>query len=153
MTILISQKAKVRMAGSSNAHFRAVDAAHRAAGHHYPPPATRQSLAHGSLRLAAIAAIALAAGCADLRWHKDGAGAAALEQDLAECRGEARIRAGPSLSALEAVSPRIVGLDATGRAVSGGHGRLDSERFLLEHDLTRICMRGKGYELVPVEKR
>jgi hypothetical protein len=101
----------------------------------------------------ALAALALAAGCADLSWHKEGASAATLEQDLAECRGEARINAGPDARFLRPDAGRIVGLDAAGRPAPGSSGALNTDRFLAEHDLTRICMQRKGYELVPVRKR
>ena len=114
----------------------------------HPLSATRAS---PSLWLGA-AAVTLAAACADLQWHKAGASAQALEQDLAECRGEARINAGPDSRSLGAGLPRVVGADAIGRPMMGTPGRLDSDRFLVEHDLTRICMQRRGYELVPAGK-
>lgn len=95
------------------------------------------------------AAVILLAGCADLRWHREGASAAALERDLAECRSEARFRAGPDAGTPGAGLPRLVGLDALGRPMMTTPGRLDSDRFLVEHDLTRHCMDRKGYALVP----
>lgn len=98
-------------------------------------------------------AIALAAGCADLQWHKQGAAPAALEQDLAECRGEARLNAGPDPRFVRPDAGRIVGVDAAGRPAPSSSGRLDSDRFLAEHDLTRICMQRRGYELVPATSR
>jgi hypothetical protein len=93
------------------------------------------------------------AGCADLRWHKDGANAAAMERDLAECRGEARINAGPHVRGGGSDLPRVVGADRIGRPVMANPGGLDSDRFLVENDFTRQCMGRKGYELVPVEPR
>src|SRR5687767_782622 len=84
-------------------------------------------------------------GCADLQWQKDGASAQALETDLAECRGEARRNAGPDLRLIQPDAGRIQGMDAAFRP-SAGSGRLDGDRFLAEHDLTRICMQRRGYE-------
>ena len=102
---------------------------------------------------AAIVCLLFAAGCADLRWHKDGADAAALERDLGECQQQARAQAArESWSPWLAGSP-VIGVDAQGRANLSQPGRLDTDRFLREHDLARACMRGRGYELVPAEKR
>jgi hypothetical protein len=105
-------------------------------------------------RLSAIAVgVLLAAGCADLRWHKPGADAAALEEDFAQCRAEARLRT-PRFSSPYATDwPRVVGADALGRPVVSPFSRLDSDAFLVEHDLTRQCMNAKGYELVPDKDR
>jgi hypothetical protein len=44
-------------------------------------------------------------------------------------------------------------VDALGRPLMGASNRLDTERMLLEHDLLGVCMRNKGYELVPVKDR
>jgi hypothetical protein len=111
-----------------------------------------QSPAPGGWRLAALGAGLICCACADLQWHKDGAGAQALETDLAECRGEARRNAAPDLRLIQPDAGRIQGMDAASRP-SASSGRLDGERFLVEHDLTRICMQRRGYELVPAQKR
>ena len=96
------------------------------------------------LRLSAVAVALHAAGCADLRWHKQGVDAAALDRDLG---------ARHEIGAFAPDTPRVVGVDAQGRPLAGAANRLGTDRMLLEHDLLGICMRGKGYELVPVEKR
>lgn len=103
--------------------------------------------------LSAAALIALAAGCAELQWQKEGATAEATENDLAECRGEARINAGPDARFVRPDAGRIVGLSAGGRPVPGSAGALHTDRFIAEHDLTRTCMQRKGYELAPAVKR
>jgi hypothetical protein len=102
---------------------------------------------------AAAVVLLLAAGCADLRWHKDGADVNALDRDLEDCRQTARAQAareawppGPSM-------PRIVGTDVQGRAIVSSISQVNTDQFLAEHDLARQCMSGKGYKLVPVEKR
>lgn len=104
-------------------------------------------------RLAAISAGLLCGACADLQWHKAGATAEALETDLAECRGEARRNAGPDPRFLRPDAGRIVGIDSASRPVPASSGRLDGDRFLVEHDLTRICMQRRGYELVAATSR
>ena len=106
----------------------------------------------GVHRRLSAAALLLLVGCADLRWHKDGADAAALERDLAECRQEAHLQA-----ERQAVPPtpgtRIVGVDRLGRPIIGQPERIESDRAMVEHDLARHCMGRKGYKLVPVEQR
>ncbi len=116
-------------------------------------PFSRRSLMTGGRRLAAISAGLLCGACADLQWHKAGTTAETLETDLADCRGEARRNAGPDPRLVRPDAGRIIGLDAASRPVTASSGRLDGDRFLAEHDLTRICMNRRGYELAPLEKR
>ena len=99
-----------------------------------------------------IASIALVGGCADLSWHKAGATAEATERDLAECRGEARLGGGPDMRLIRPDAGRAQGLSASQLAPATAN-RLDGERFLAEHDLTRTCMNRRGYELGPTGKR
>jgi len=94
---------------------------------------------------------AFLAGCAEAHWHKAGAEAAVREQDLAQCRQtaqlEARYQTVPTLG-----SQVMIGADPQGRPIVK-QGMPDTDRFLLEQDLVRACMRGRGYELVPADKR
>lgn len=117
----------------------------------------RQDLARictGRVRLPAIAlALLVAAGCGGLRWHKPGASASMLEQDLSECTAQARLRSSHFARPFAPDWPRVIGMDARGRPVTAPYDRLDTDRFLYEHDLTRNCMSGKGYDLVPAGKR
>ena len=98
-----------------------------------------------------LGAAALAA-CAELEWDKPGAGPRALAQDLDECRQSARMRAVQEAWPYSLLAPRVVGVDRDGRLIVVQPPPHDTERFLLEQDLTRTCMREKGYELVPVTK-
>ena len=102
-------------------------------------------------RSSAAALVLLTCACADLRWHKDGADAAALGRDLDECRQLARVQASREAWPPGASVPRIVGTDAQGHAIMGTPGPGESDRFLAEYDLERQCMSGKGYELVPAK--
>jgi hypothetical protein len=97
--------------------------------------------------------ISLLAGCAELRWHKDGADAAALERDLAECRQQAQARAERLSTPKSGTGPRVVGVDGKGRAVISQPGQIDTGQFVAEHDLTRHCMGQKGWKLVPAEEQ
>lgn len=107
----------------------------------------------GVYRRAAVVVLTIPVfGCAELRWHKDGADAAALERDLAECRREAHVQA-DRRTAPSAPGPRIVGVDALGRPIIAPPEQHERERFMAEHDLTRYCMGKRGYKLVPVENR
>jgi hypothetical protein len=99
-----------------------------------------------------LAPALMLAGCADLQWHKAGASAQAMESDLADCRGQARLGTGPDTKLLRTDAGRLVGLTSSSISPAAS-GRLDGERFLAEHDLTRICMNRRGYELAPAEKR
>jgi len=121
----------------------------------FPSPALPFSRSTGisSSRLAAAAAIVLAAGCADLQWQKGGGSPAALERDQAECRDQARLRARSEAPLFGQPPPAPVGMDSRGRAVTGRAARYDTDRALIEHDLMRACMRERGYELEPVEKQ
>jgi len=103
--------------------------------------------------LSAVSLFALlAAGCAQLEWHKPGAGPRALEQDLAECRQTARLRAAREAWPYSLLAPRVVGVDRAGRLIVVQPPPHYTERFLLEQDLARACMREKGYALVPAGK-
>lgn len=103
-------------------------------------------------RLSAASAVALwMAGCAELHWHKPGTTQANVDQELEQCRQDAGLQAGRELlPAL--ISPLVVGADPQGRPIVVQSHQHDAERLLLEQELTRTCMRGKGYELVPREK-
>jgi hypothetical protein len=72
-----------------------------------------------------------------------------LEQDLAKCRAEARLGAGPDPRLVRADPGRILGMDGAGRPTAGSSGRVEADRFLVEHDLARICMNRRGYDLAP----
>jgi hypothetical protein len=101
-----------------------------------------------ALRLSIATAVAvLGAGCAEMHWQKPGTAQATLDEDLTRCRQEARLRAGqqqvPALA-----TPPVIGADPQGRPVVVQAHQRQSERLLNEQDLTRTCMRDKGYELV-----
>jgi hypothetical protein len=87
-----------------------------------------------------------------MRWSKPGADPAKLEEDLAQCRGEARLQAArESAPRLPGSSP-VLRTDAMGRPVVAQPGSRGTDSLVLEQDLTGACMRGKGYALGPVEK-
>ena len=96
----------------------------------------------------ALLAVALA-GCADLRWHKPGVDAAALEKDSRECRQLARLQSEHQAWSFGFAPGQVIGVDRAGRPMLLHPFPRDSDRFLLEQDLARSCMRGKGYELAP----
>ena len=100
--------------------------------------------------VAALLAVALAA-CADLQWHRPGAKPEERQQDLEQCRQEARLQSAQRTWPAGSM-PQITGVDRQGRVIVAQPYSRDTERFLLEQDLTRICMRGMGYALVPAGK-
>jgi len=104
-------------------------------------------------QLAAAAAIVLAAGCASLQWHKPGTDAAALARDLAECRHSGRTQAQTETLPRAFTSPTPLATTPRAQPVVIGSNQRDADILLLEQDLTRACMEGKGYRLVPAEDR
>ena len=100
------------------------------------------------LRLAA-AAVMLAAGCASLQWHKPGTDAAALAHDLAECRHSGRTQAQTETLPRAFTSPTPFATTPRAQPVVIGSNQRDADILLLEQDLTRACMEGKGYKLAP----
>ena len=111
------------------------------------------------IRLVAVLLLAPLTGCAapaDTRWHKPGTDTAALERDLSTCTQEARLQArraevpSAGLATLPGAPP-VIGTDTQGRPVQAPRHPRETDRFLAEHDLTRICMRARGYERIPVE--
>ena len=106
--------------------------------------------ASSTILLAAI----FAAGCAEMTWHKEGTEAAALAEDLDGCRQQARLRAYQEAWPFGLINNwRVVGMGAAGQPVVAYQNHFETDRFLLEHDLANFCMRGKGYDLVPVPKK
>jgi hypothetical protein len=86
----------------------------------------------------------LLAGCAPLEWQKAGAPDEEIERDQARCtaeaRSEARLRTPPRPSQ-QAVTDRL------GRVVAVQPASPEMERFAIEQDLIRECMRSLGYTL------
>ena len=110
-------------------------------------------LATSVWRLAALTALVVSAGCAEMRWSKPGADSAKLEEDLAQCRGEARLQASRESAPHMPGAPPLLVMDAQGRAVAAPARTRGTDSLVLEQDLTGSCMRGKGYELAPVAQQ
>jgi len=97
---------------------------------------------------AVVVLLSLGAGCAELHWQKSGGNPATLDEDLQECALGARLQARQrELPRLD--SPLTIRADPQGRPVVMPNTTRDSDRFLMERDLTAACMRGKGYVLAP----
>jgi hypothetical protein len=92
-------------------------------------------------------------GCAEMRWSKAGVDSAKLEEDLAQCRSEARLQASrEALPRMPGPGP-VLRADPTGRPVVAQPGSRGTDSLVLEQDLTGSCMRGKGYALAPAQER
>lgn len=98
-----------------------------------------------SLAPASVAGLLLLGGCSTLEWHKSGVDTQQRDRDIAACTEKARGEALRYAVASEPV-PRIT-VDQQGRAVAVREPRHDADRFLLEQDLLRACMRDRGYLL------
>ncbi|MBS1217096.1 MAG: hypothetical protein H6R21_229 [Proteobacteria bacterium] len=92
------------------------------------------------------AGIALLGGCAPLEWHKADVTAEIRDRDIAECNVQARGEALRRVPVLYPSEPRTV-IDNRGRVVTLNPSRYGDERFSLEQDLLRACMRERGYAL------
>ena len=92
----------------------------------------------------------LIAGCADLRWHKPGTDSATLDRDLERCQKESRLQASREVLPRLATAP-IITTDPKGHAIAV-QPQPNTDGLLLEQDLTRMCMRKHGYELVPADQ-
>ena len=104
------------------------------------------------LRLSAVALLGLSAACADLQWHRPGVDQEALARDFEECRQIARVRAAREAWPFSLLTRRVAAFDRDGMPVVAHPPPHYTERFVLEQDYTRECMREKGYELVPADK-
>jgi hypothetical protein len=96
-------------------------------------------------RAAALLLFAFAlAACAELRWHKPGADAAALAADSAACRKQAREAAARAgyLGLPPVADPRF----------GTPSGPSQAEQVMQERQAADRCMRERGYALVPAEK-
>lgn len=93
-----------------------------------------------------IAGIALLGGCTQFEWHKAGAVAEARDRDIADCSSQTRMEALRLAPMLQPPGPRIV-IDRFGNAFQVHTTRREDERFLMEQDFMRACMRKRGYTL------
>jgi hypothetical protein len=104
------------------------------------------------LRLSGVAVVLMLAACADRHWDKSGVDAATLDEDLQQCtqraRLDARQRELPGFG-----SPLTIRADPQGNPVVAPSTTRDTDRFLIEQDLTSTCMRSKGYELITGKQR
>lgn len=88
----------------------------------------------------------LLSGCARMEWHKAGAGDEARERDAAECTTQARAVGYKQVPMLYPHTPGL-SVDRRNRVYPSQDSRLDSERFMVEQNALRECMRLRGYEL------
>jgi hypothetical protein len=93
------------------------------------------------VEIAALAALVLTlSSCAEVRWHKKDGDDSALSQDLMACRRlamERTVRMGGNLPRTE-IGP-----------VFGPMGPSPADARLQESQAVTVCMREKGYGLVP----
>jgi len=110
------------------------------------------------MRLAFPIAVLALAACTPMQWLRDGAApdADALEKDSIQCRQQAWQEAQYRAFAYPTLGP-VFTHDVAGRRFVGWPYRPYAypfgDPFLEESRLAQFCMRNKGYELVPVEKK
>lgn len=90
-----------------------------------------------------------ATGCAGLQWDKPGTDAEALARDLEECRQSARSQAERETLPRAFMSPLPLSTDPRGQPALSQSNSRDADILLLQQDLTRSCMDGRGYKLAP----
>jgi hypothetical protein len=93
-----------------------------------------------------VAGFALLGGCAPLEWHKADVAPEIRDRDAAACAAQARNEALRRVPRLQPSEPRIM-IDNRGRTFVYQPSRYDDERFSIEQDLLRACMRERGYVL------
>ena len=93
--------------------------------------------------LASGLTLALSA-CAGVHWHKPGADEAELTKDFVACRKESQGRFGPATSMGQSAGydPRF----------GPPPGPSQADLVMQESQAVGVCMRGKGYVLVPNTK-
>jgi hypothetical protein len=110
------------------------------------------------MRSALLLCFLACAGCTPMQWLHEGAApdAAVLDKDSTECRQQAWQEAQYRAFFYPAFGP-VLTRDLAGRRFAGWpyrpYGYPFGDPFLEEARLTQFCMRNKGYELVPVEKK
>ena len=92
--------------------------------------------------------LGLLAGCAPVKWQKPGVDAIAGGRDFDACRQQARTLSYQEAATRMALQPYSVGMD---RAVTPP-ASAEWDRVSMEQHYLQMCMRGKGYELKPVER-
>jgi hypothetical protein len=120
----------------------------------YAQGGPRKTMPAGFIRVylcLSVVALGLLTGCAEPRWHKPDANAARLEEDLGQCRMDARLQASREAFPRTLNSPSM--MDATGRPVFVEPRNHGTDPLVLEQDLTNSCMRGKGYAFAPAKSR
>jgi len=96
---------------------------------------------------ALVTGFALLSSCAQLDWHKAGASLEMREHDSADCAVQARSAALRRAPLLPSPVPQVL-IDRQGRAAQLQPSRAVDERFLIEQDVMRTCMRERGYSLI-----
>ena len=94
-----------------------------------------------------VAAMLVAAGCAEMRWTKPGADTAAVARDLDDCRASALARSGPRAAPIPSQDPQVMDRGATPTATRSAG--TSNDRFIAEHEEVRVCMQRRGYQLQP----
>jgi hypothetical protein len=97
--------------------------------------------------IAVVAAALLAGACAEMRWAKPGADAAAVSRDLDDCRALALQRSSPRGPAIASQDAQVI--DRGASPVATRPGGTSNERFIAEHEEVRVCMLRRGYQLQP----
>jgi hypothetical protein len=94
---------------------------------------------------ALICGSALLSACADMRWTKAGADPAAVSRDRDECRATALTLGAPSGAAV--VTPPDQPVERGAMPVGARPAATADERFIAEHEVVRLCMQRRGYQL------
>ena len=93
------------------------------------------------------AAILIAGGCAEMRWTKPGADAAAVSRDVDDCRANALARAGPRGPGIPSQDAQVI--DRGASPMASRPAGTSNDRFIAEHEDVRACMVRRGYQLQP----
>lgn len=107
-----------------------------------------------SISVTPVIAISLAlavAGCANLRWQKDGADPALTEKVLAQCEQQAMLRARSRAASMPPIPTVVGGPGGASTVMVPSHDRTSD--LVAQQSMLSECMRAKGYQLVREDEK
>ena len=103
-----------------------------------------------ALTLLMLALTALLAACTPMRWERNGYALEDGDRDWSDCRRQSIATANRWMF-FDPFPRAFIGRDAQGRAFTYYRPSPYPNRFMLEQEYLDKCLRGRGYQRVPVK--